>query len=409
MVMKKHALLIRSAALLMLTFFSGVILAQDWPQFRGPGRDSKVTGFIVPKAWPSELKQEWKVSVGTGDASPVLVGKKIYLHTRQGGDEVIMCLDALTGKELWKSSYAANPVTGPATSHPGPRSTPAVADGKVVTFGVTGMMSCLDANTGKVLWKKENPTNAVPQFYTGMSPILVDGMCIAHVGTKDNGTILCLDLNSGNEKWNWAGDGPAYASPSIMKIDGRKHVVVQTEKNLMALDLANGKVIWQIPTAVMQRFYNCVSPYIDGQTIYLTGQGSGMKAFRIEKQGDNYVPKELWSNATIGAKWNTPVLKDGFLYGFTDTRKVYCVNASDGQTAWLDEGVHSDFATLVDCGDVLIGLPQTANLLVFKPNSKAYTEVAKYKVSETAIYAFPVIAGNSVYVKDAENLTLYKF
>jgi outer membrane protein assembly factor BamB len=383
--------------------------SQDWPQFRGINRDCVVTGFKVPKTWPGELLLEWKVSVGTGDATPVLVGRKIYLHTRQGGDEVILCLDAATGKEIWKDTYSATAVTGPAGSHPGPRSTPAVANGKIVTFGVSGIVSCLDANTGKLIWRKENPANDVPQFYTGMSPLITNGLCVVHVGKKDNGTLLVLDLNSGTEKWKWNGDGPSYASPSIMKIDGREHLIVQTEKNLISFDMADGKINWQIPTPVQQRFYNSTSPYIDNQTIYYTGQGNGMKAVKIEKQGNQYLVKELWSNATTGAKWNTPVLKDGFLYGFTDTKKVYCINASDGQTMWTDANPTSDFSTLVDCGSVLIGMPSTGTLLVIKPDSKGYSEAAKYKVAETAVYSFPVVAGSNIYIKDAESLMMYRF
>jgi outer membrane protein assembly factor BamB len=383
--------------------------SQDWPQFRGINRDCVVTGFTAPRAWPSELTQVWKVSVGTGDATPVLVGKKIFLHTRQGGDEVIQCLDASTGKELWKNSYAVTAVTGPAASHPGPRSTPAVANGKIVTFGVSGIVSCLDANTGKVIWRKENPANDVPQFFTGMSPLVIDGLCIVHVGKKDNGTLLVLDLTTGNEKWKWAGDGPAYASPSIMMIDGKKHVIVQTEKNLLSFDLADGKINWQIATPFQQRFYNSSSPCINNQTIYYTGQGSGMKAVKIEKQDDQYTVKELWDNPATGAKWNTPVLKNGFLYGFTDTKKAYCINAADGQTVWTDTNPTSDFATLVDCGSLLIGMPSTGPLLVLKPDNKAYSEVTRYKVSETAVYSFPVVAGSNIYIKDAENLMMYKF
>lgn len=104
-----------------------------------------------------------------------------------------------------------------------------------------------------------------------------------------------------------------------------------------------------------------------------------------------------------------PVLKDGFLYGFTDTRKIYCINASTGETAWLDQAVHSDFATLVDCGQVFIGLPSTGNLLVFTPSPTSYNEAARYRVAEAAVYAFPVIAGNNIYVKDAESLTMFRF
>ena len=405
--MKKLNFIISVIATLII-FSSTDSFSQDWPQWRGINRDSKVTGFKAPPNWPSELKQEWKVTVGFGDATPVLVGKNIYLNTRQGDQEVILCLDAATGKELWKNQYPSNAVTGPAISHPGPRSTPAVANGKVVTFGASAILSCLDARTGKVVWKRENPTNAVPQFFTGMSPLIVDNLCIAHVGTNDNGEVLALDLNTGNEKWKWAGDGPAYASPSVMTIDGKKNLIIQTEKNLMALNLSDGKLLWQLATPVQQRFYNCVSPYIDGQTIYLTGHGTGMKAIKIEKAGNEYVTKELWSNATVGAKWNTPVLKDGFLYGFTDQKRIYCLNASTGQTAWIDNAVNSDFAAIVDCGTVIIGLPSTANLIIFKPESAAYSEVVKYKVSETAIYSYPIVAGNKIYIKDAETLMLYR-
>lgn len=404
--MKKTNLVLGiSIALLIL---SANLRSQDWPQFRGMNRDSKVTGFKVPSAWPASLSKLWSVKVGTGDATPILVGKRIYLHTRQEGDETVLCLDASTGQPVWSDKYPVAAATGPAASHPGPRSTPAYADGKIVTFGMSGILSCFDATTGKLLWRRENPANDMPQFYTGMSPLIVDGICIAHVGKKDNGNVIALDLASGKEKWNWQGDGPAYASPSLMVLSGKKHIIVQTEKNLIALDFNDGKLLWQVPAPVLQRFYNCVSPYVDGNKIYYTGQGTGMKAIEVVREGDKFVTKELWNTAEAGAKWNTPILKDGFLYGFTDLRRIYCLNASDGKTAWIDGATHSDFATIVDCGKVIAGLPQTGNLIFFKPDPASYNEAARYKVSEAPLYAFPVIAGNRIYIKEAENLTLYE-
>lgn len=389
--------------LLLVAAISLQVSAQDWPQFRGVNRDARVTGFNSPSSWPAELAQVWKVQVGTGDATPALEGKKIYLNTRQGDEEVVLCLDAATGKELWRNQYPSTAVTGPAGSHPGPRSTPAVAGGKVVTFGAAGILSCLDAATGKVIWRKENPGNAVPQFYTGMSPVIAENMCIAHLGAKDKGEVVAFDLNTGAEKWKWSGDGPAYASPSIATLDGKKQVIVQTEKNLLGLDLADGKLLWQIATPVAQRFYNCVSPYIDGKIIYVTGQGAGMKAVQV----NGTEVKEMWNNPEVGAKWNTPVLKDGYLYGFSDQKRIYCIDAKTGTMAWMDNTVNSDFATLTDCGQVLVGLPSTGNLIFFKSDPKAYTEVARYKVTETPVYSFPIIAGNNIYVKDAENLTMF--
>jgi outer membrane protein assembly factor BamB len=406
--MKKIYLLVSTLSLLVVCQVS--LYSQDWPQWRGINRDSKVNGFTAPASWPAELKQEWKVTVGFGDASPVLVGKKIYLNTRQGDQEIILCLDALTGKELWKDSYAAMAVTGPSASqHPGPRGTPAVSNGKIVTFGASGILSCLDATTGKLLWRKDNPTNAFPAFFTGTSPLITDGICIIHIGKKDDGQVVAYDLNSGNEKWKWSGDGPSYSSPSIMTIEGKKLLVVITEKNLMALSLADGKLLCQSATPVQQRYYNCVSPYIDGQTIYLTGQGTGMKAIKIEKSGNEYVTKEIWSNPDVGAKWNTPILKDGFLYGFTDQKRIYCLNAVTGQTAWIDNTVNSDFSTIVDCGSVIIGLTSTDNLIVLKPDEKKYSEVIKYKVSDTPVYTYPLISGDICYIKDSESLMMYRF
>jgi len=404
--MKKSNLFFGILIIIMISSLN--LFSQEWPQFMGSSRDSKVTGFKVPATWPAELKQVWKINVGFGDATPVLSGKRIYLAVRQGDEEVILCLDSGTGKEIWKSSYTASAVTGPATSHPGPRSTPAIADGKIVTFGVSGILSCFDIATGKVLWRKENPQNAVPQFFTGMSPLITDGVCIAHLGTKDKGEIVALELPTGREKWKWEGDGPAYASPSLMSAGKEKLVIVQTEKNLIALSLMDGKLLWQIPTPPQQRFYNCTSPYINGQIIYYTGQGAGTRAVQVINEGGKYTTKELWSNPEIGAKWNTPILKDGFLYGFTDQRRIYCLNATTGQTAWYDNTVNSDFATILDCGSVIIGFPSTGNLIVFKADPKIYTEIAKYKVAETAVYAFPVIAGNVIYVKDSESLMMYR-
>jgi outer membrane protein assembly factor BamB len=407
--MKKVTLVI-SVLVALFILSSTISFSQDWPQWRGINRDSKVTGFKAPATWPAELKQQWKVSVGSGDATPVMVGNKIYLNTRQGDQEVVLCLDASTGKELWKTPYPAIAVTGPSASqHPGPRGTPSVSNGKIVTFGASGILSCLDAETGKLLWRKDNPANAFPAFFTGASPLIADGMCIIHIGKKDDGQVVACDLNTGAEKWKWSGEGPSYSSPSVMNIDGKKLLIVITEKNIMALGLADGKMLWQIAETDQQRYYNCVSPYIDGQTIYLTGQGTGMKAIKVEKSGNEYTAKEIWSNTEGGAKWNTPILKDGFLYGFTDQKRIYCINAATGQTAWIDNAVTSDFSTIVDCGSVIIGLTSTDNLIVLKPDGKAYSEVVKYKVSDTPIYAYPVISGNSIYVKDAETLIRFSF
>ncbi len=147
----------------MFLVSTGCIFAQDWPQWRGANRDGEVSGFDAPAKWPSALTEKWKTTVGSGNATPALVGDKLYVFTRQGGDEVTLCLNAANGNEIWRDKYAAQAVTGAASrGHPGPRSSPAVANGKVVTLGVAGVVSCLDAGSGKMLWRKDPYPKVVP-------------------------------------------------------------------------------------------------------------------------------------------------------------------------------------------------------------------------------------------------------
>ena len=388
--------------------------AQDWPQWRGANRDGKVAGFTAPQSWPKELTQKWKVTVGTGDATPALVGDKLYVFARQGEDEDTLCLDAASGKEVWRNKYATQAVAGPASRHPGPRSSPTVAEGKVVTLGVNGILSCLDAATGKEVWRKDEFPGVVPQFFAAMSPIIDNGTCIAHLGGKDNGAVMAFDLASGNVKWKWAGgpapagDGPAYASPVLMTVDGVKQVVAQTEKNTVGLAAADGKLLWHIPTPPQGRFYNSATPIIDGLTVIYTGQGQGTKAVKIEKQNDGFAAKEVWSNTELGTGFNTPVLKDGFLYGLSDRGSFFCLNAQTGQTAWADAATRKDnFGAIVDAGPVIFGLPGDSQLVVFKPSDKEYAEIARFKVAETPTYAHPVISGNRIFIRDQETVALW--
>jgi len=389
---------------------AGCVLAQDWPQWRGPNRDAKVSGFTAPATWPKELTQKWKTTVGTGDATPALVGDKLYVFTRQGEEEVTTCLNAADdGKELWKDKYAAQAVTGPAARHPGPRSSPAIADGKVVTLGVAGVLSCLDAASGKLIWRKDPFPKVTPKFFAATSPIIVDGMAIAHLGGPGNGAIVAFDLAGGNQKWQWAAEGPDYGSPALMTVDGTKVLVTLSEKSFVGIGVADGKLLWQLPFAPQGMAYNAATPIIDGQTVIYTGKGRGTKAVKIEKQGDGFAAKELWSNPDLAPQFNTPVLKDGLLFGLSDKGNFFCIDAKTGKTAWVDtvQRDRSGFGAIVDVGSYLMAMPSSSELIVFKPNGKQYEEVAKIKVSDTPTYAHPVIAGNRIFIKDQESVAMF--
>ncbi len=420
-----------------------VASAQDWPQWRGPNRDAKAAGFTAPKTWPKELTQQWKVTVGDGVATPSLVGDKLYVFARQGGSEVLRCLDAASGKELWQEKYDALGASGPASGFSGPRCAPTVAEGKVVTFGVRGVLSCLDAASGKLLWRKDDFPGALPRFFTAASPIVTGGLCVAQVGGEGKGGVVAYDLASGEERWRWTGDSPAYASPVLMTADGVQLIVAETESRLVALALADGKLVWETPFVAQRMGYNAATPAVDGQTLIYSGSSRGTTAVRLGKEGDGFAAKPLWKNDAISVQFSSPVLKDGFLYGLTGGNELFCLNAADGKTVWtapvapsapggenaergpdggprpergpggpgggrgMRGGGRGGYGTLVDAGPVVLALTPASQLIAFAPGTPAYTEVARIKVADTPTHAYPVLSGARIFTKDQDSVTLW--
>jgi outer membrane protein assembly factor BamB len=391
----------------LLAISASCALAQDWPQWRGANRDAKATGFTAPKTWPKELTQKWKVTVGLGDATPALVGNKLYVFARQDADEVIRCLDTANGKELWQEKYAAQAASGPAAQHSGPRSSPAVADGKVVTIGVGGVLSCVDAVMGKLLWRKDDFSGAWPKFFTASSPIVTGGLCIAQLGGESNGGIVAYDLATGDQKWKWTGDGTAYASPSLLTVEGTKMLVTLTAKKIVGLGVADGKLLWEAPFPVQGMSYNAATPIVEGQTVIYAGAGRGTKAVKIEKTADGFAAKELWSNPDNAVQFNSPVLKGGQIYGLSQKSVIFCLDAKDGKTLWTTELGGRGFGSIVDAGSVLLALTPKGELAVFEPSDKEYKKLATYKVADTETYAYPVAAGKGLFVKEKDSLTLW--
>lgn len=325
------------ALAMLLSALSTPALAQDWPQWRGPNRDGKAPEFKAPKTWPKELKQQWKVLVGEGVATPALVGDRLYVFSRQDGNEITRCLSAADGKEVWQDKYESLGATGPAQGFSGPRSSPTLANGKVVTVGVRGVISCLDAATGKKLWRKDD-FKAWPGFFPSSSPVVVNGLVIAQLGGRDNGAVVAYDLASGDEKWKLAGDSPGYASPVVMDVGGAKLIIAETDARIIALTAVDGKLAWETPYRVQGRGYNASTPIVDGQTLIFAGSGRGAKAVKIEKEGDKFVGKDLWTNPEKSVQFNTPTVKDGMIYGLAANNELFCLNAQDGKLAWSAPG-----------------------------------------------------------------------
>jgi len=402
--MSRHRLVVALALIAMLV---SVAAAQDWPQWRGPNRDGKAVGFTAPETWPAALTQQWRVVVGAGDATPALVGDRLYVFSRQGDEEVTTCLNVADGSQAWQDKVAAAAVTGAASRHPGPRSSVAVAEGKVVTLGVAGVLSCLDAATGAVVWRKDPFPGVVPKFFTASSPLILQGAAVAHLGGPGNGALIAYDLATGEEKGRWAAEGPDYASPVLMMVGETPMLVTLTEKSAVGISVADGKLLWQIPFVPQGRAYNASTPIVDGDTVYFTGSLRGTHAVKIEQEGEEFKATELWANADVSCQYSSPVLHEGFLYGISDRGYLFCLNAATGQPAWVDTTVSDKggYGPMVNAGGVLMALPTTGDLIVLKPDSAALTVITRLKLADPAVYAYPIVAGNRIIVKDQDAVT----
>ena len=390
-------------------------LAGDWPQWRGPMRDANVTDALIPAVWPKALTEEWKVPVGVGHASPVVANGKIYVFARQGEEETLLCLDAVTGKEIWKSSQPISYQMHPAaTGHgKGPKATPLVSKGNVYTFGIAGVLSCHDARSGKLKWRQEfskQYPKTSPLFGAAMSPLIDNGLLIAHVGGHDKGALTAFDSETGAVKWSNDADGPAYSSPIVVTLAGVRQVVTFMQKSFVGVDIATGKLLWKLP-AKTEYDENSVTTVAYKDMLIFAREGQGLTAIRLEKQGLEIVPREVWNNKENAMYLNSPVLQGNLLFGLSALKKgqFFAIDVDTGKTLWQGPGRMGENASILNLGGkVLLLLTNEANLIVLPVSAKEYAPVTQYTVANSPTWAHPVVIGNRILIKDETTLSSLK-
>lgn len=383
----------------------------EWPQWRGPNRDGLAAGVAPPGAWPKELKPLWRVTVGVGHASPVVSGGVVYQFTRQGEDEVLLALDAATGKEVWRSAPAPAPYTmnSAATGHgKGPKSTPVVANGRVFTLGISGLLSAHDAKTGRVLWRKDfskqYPVTS-PLYGTSMSPIVVGDLLIAHVGGHDKGALAAFDAATGALKWSYDADGPGYSSPVVLTAGVERQIVTFTQKELVAVSAATGALLWKLP-AKTSYDTNCNTPVVYKDTVVVSFEGGGIAALRPAREGGKWAAREVWRNDENELYMNTPVLHGSTLYGLSMRKKgqFFAVDAATGKTVWQGPGRMGENASILNLAGTLLLLTNDAVLYVLPAGASSFTPSAQYTVATSQTWAHPVFLGDQLLVKDETTL-----
>jgi outer membrane protein assembly factor BamB len=401
-------------AVVMSLGLMGAVAAQsassDWPQWRGQNRDGAAGSFTEPRSWPEQLTAKWKVEVGLGYAAPITVGGRVYMFTRQDPNEVLRALDAETGKIVWETSYPAPFKPNPAatrTHGTGPKSTPTFANGKLYTFGMSGIVTAFDATTGKQLWQKPAPP-VEPMYHTAMSPLVDRGLVILHVGGHGNGALTAFNADTGDVKWSWTGDGPAYGSPIGAELAGVRQVITLTQENLVGVAAATGELLWRRPFTV-RATRNAVTPVLYGQMVIVSGLGRSVTAFTVAHRDKQWTIEDVWENADVTMDMSTGVLIDSTLFGFSprNSGQFFALDAKTGKTLWLSEGRQAENAAVVRAGNLWMALEDDAELVIARADPSKFEPVRRYTVATSATWAQPVVSGNRVFVKDTSTVALW--
>jgi outer membrane protein assembly factor BamB len=381
----------------------------DFPQWRGANRDGLVATAGMPQSWPERLTRKWKIDVGLGYASPVVIGNRVFIFARRGDNEVLAALDADTGKQIWESHYAVTFNLNPAAARheKGPKSTPTFAGGKLFTLGMTNVVTAFDAATGKQVWQKP-PSSAQPLYHTAMSPLVDRGLVIVHVGGHNNGTLNAYDVNTGAVKWHWDGDGPSYGSPIAVDVDGTRQIVVFTQENLVGVSAADGALLWKRPfsTSFTQ---NAITPVLYHDTVIVSGLEKPVTAFRIVKKNGGWETQNVWENAGVAMYMANAVVINDTLVGLShkNSGQFFGLDARTGKTVWTSAPRQATNAAILRAGDLLFVLKDDADLIVTRVGPRGFEPVRTYTVADSATWALPAISGNRLFVKDVASLALW--
>lgn len=387
--------------------------AQDWTQWRGPQRDGVVTNFAAPAVWPEKLKLLWKTPVGSGYSSPIVFQNKAWVFSRKDDTEVVSCLDLKTGKVLWSQSYGVPFKQNQYATEMGrgPHSTPMLYQGKLYTLGVNAVLSCFDANTGAVKWRKDFGIPDTSKMFCGtaMSPVIENGNVIVHIGDDiKGGLMIAFDATLGKEVWKLNCDGPGYASPIVMTVEGTRQLVTMTDKSVLGVEVKTGAQLWKLawPDEWNE---NIVTPTLYKNTLILSGVRKGTMAVQVQKSGAQWMTKQVWHNPELTMYMNSPVLDGEYFYGMSAKRKgqFFCAEAATGKVLWTTEGREGNQAAVLNAKDTLFILTSDANLIVAKKAADKFQQLAKYSVADSATYAHPILFGKRILVKDNANVMLW--
>ncbi|MDX9726226.1 MAG: PQQ-like beta-propeller repeat protein [Bacteroidales bacterium] len=399
----------------LLSSSTAELIAQDWPQWRGPNRDgvSKETGLNLD--WTAKKPQLlWTFrDAGAGYSAPVIVGTTLYSQGAANGKDFAFALDTRTGKLKWKQDL------GPMFNMDrgsGPRGSVTVDGDKLYLIRGGGQIHCLAAADGKMLWQKDFRKDFGGNIMSGTdwgfseSP-LVDGNLVICTPGGSQGTIAALDKNTGRVVWRSKEytDLGGYASPIVAVIDGIRQYIQLTRQGAIGVSAKDGKLLWSANVAGNKTAAIPTPVYRDNIVYVTSGYGSGSAALRISKKGDAFTADVLYSNKIMINHHGGVVLIGDHIYGYSDGPGWVCQNFKTGESVWTHRVAEPGKGAVLSVGGRLLCLDErTGSLTVALASPDGWKESGRLEFPERSkvpsqdkrVWTHPVVSNGKLYLRD---------
>ncbi len=377
----------------------------DWPQWRGPHRDavSRETGLV--DRWGEKGPEIlWRIDAGHGFSSISVSQGKLYTMWDEGEKQLLVCLDAAAGRELWRHEM------GPAFRHSygnGPRSTPLVDGGIVYAIGTGGLLLAAEARTGKTVWQRNLVSDfdtALPSYGFSTSPLVGDGKLIIEAGGR-SAAFAALDKKTGEVVWTADDDQPAYSSPIKIEVADVSQVVFWSAHGLRSVAVETGEVLWRYSRETFCPASG--APLNTGTPIFIApdrlflSSSAGAAVIRLGRAGDRFRVEDVWQSNELRSDVNTALLSDGHIYGF-DRGTLKSLDAVTGEVRWQARSFQR--GSLIAADGKLIVLGEQGKLALVAATPEKYIEHSTAQVLEGRNWTSPTLAGGRLYLRNQEEI-----
>jgi len=376
----------------------------EWPGFRGPNRDNIVRGVKIETDWSKSPPVEmWRRPIGPSWSSFAVSGDVFYTQEQRGDNEVVSCYSVTTGKPVWRHNDAAR--FWESNAGAGPRATPTLSNGRVYTFGGTGILNALDAGTGAVVWSRNAATDTktkIPGWGFSSSPLVVDNVVVVAAA----GTLAAYDVATGEPRWVGPTDGSGYSSPHLVTLHGVPQILLLSGRGATSVAPADGKRLWEHPLPPGPRI---VQPALtaEGDVLVHDGEGSAMRRIAVANGPSGWTVQERWESFGLNPYFSDFVVHKGHAYGFAGS-SIACIDLKDGARKWKGGRYGNGQLVVLPDQDLLLVLSEEGEVVLLGATPGQFTELARFPAIKGKTWNHPVLVRDVLLVRNAEEMVAFR-